>query len=200
MKKQLSKLLPVLALLTAVALPASVGAETTSWILDAGHSRVGFSVPHLVVSSVSGRFSQVSGTVSLDEANLAKSDVEITIQTNSIDTDEPKRDEHLRGPDFFDAAKFPVIVFKSTKITPAGANKYKLTGELSMHGVSKLVTLDAQLSPAIKNPWGKQVRGVKISGKLKRSDYGLTWNKALEAGGMVVGDEVTLEVQVEINK
>lgn len=184
----------------AIGLPSAAGADTTAWILDSSHSRVGFSVSHMVVSSVSGRFKQVSGTVALDEANLTKSDVEITIQTNSIDTDEAKRDEHLRSADFFDAAKFPVIVFKSTKITAAGGPKYKLTGELSMHGVSKLITLDATVSPAIKNPWGKQVRAVKLAGKLKRSDYGLKWNKALDAGGVVVGDDVTLDIQVEINK
>lgn len=197
---KLSLILPALSLVAAFALPLSAGAETTSWILDPSHSRVGFSVPHLVVSSVSGRFKQVSGTVALDEANLTKSDVEITIQADSIDTDEPKRDEHLRSAEFFDTAKFPVIVFKSTKITPAGGPKYKLTGELSMHGVSKMVTLDASVSPAIKNPWGKQVRAVKISGKVKRSEFGLKWNKALETGGVVVGDDVSLEIQVEINK
>jgi len=142
----------------------------------------------------------VSGTVSLDEANLPKSDVEITIKASSIDTDDPKRDEHLRSPDFFDTAKYPAIVFKSTKVTSSGGSKFKLTGELSMHGVSKLVTLDANVSQAIKNPWGKQVRAVKIAGKLKRSDFGLKWNKALDAGGVVVGDEVTLDIQVEIDK
>jgi polyisoprenoid-binding protein YceI len=184
----------------ALAFPLSAGAETTAWVIDASHSRVGFSVSHLVVSTVSGRFKQVSGTVALDEANLAKSDVDITIKTDSVDTDEPKRDEHLRSPDFFDAAKFPVIVFKSTKITAVGGTKYKLTGELSMHGVSKMVTLDANVSQAIKNPWGKQVRAVKLSGKLKRSDFGLKWNKTLETGGVLVGEEVTLDIQVEIDK
>jgi len=197
--KLFSLTLPALALLAAVALPASAQAEPTAWVIDSGHSRVGFSVVHMVVSSVSGRFKQVSGTVSLDEANLSKSELEITIEAASIDTDEPKRDEHLRSPDFFDTTKFPAIVFKSTKVTPAGGTKYKLTGELTMHGVTKPVTLDANLSQAIKSPWGKLVRGAKITGKLKRSDFGLKWNKALEAGGVIVGDDVTLEIQVEIN-
>ncbi|HEY5955898.1 MAG TPA: YceI family protein [Polyangiaceae bacterium] len=196
----LKLMVPALVTLAALSLSLQADAETTAWVLDASHSRVGFTVPHMVVSSVSGRFKQASGTIALDEANLTKSDVEISIKTDSIDTDEPKRDEHLRGPDFFDAAKYPLIVFKSTKIAPAGGNKYKLTGELTMHGVSKLVTLDANISPAIKNPWGKMVRAVKIAGKVKRSDYGLKWNKTLDAGGVVVGDEVTLDIQVEINR
>jgi polyisoprenoid-binding protein YceI len=198
--KSLKLLVSALATSAALAVSLSAVADTTSWTLDGSHSRVGFTVPHLVVSSVSGRFKVISGTVALDEANLAKSQVSITIQTNSIDTDEPKRDEHLRSPDFFDVAKYPTITFESTKITPAGGTKYKLQGNLTLHGVTKPVTLDANISKAIKNPWGKMVRGVKIGGKVKRSDFGLTWNKALETGGMVVGDEVTLDIQVEINK
>jgi polyisoprenoid-binding protein YceI len=184
----------------ALGFPLSARADTTGWVIDPAHSRVGFAISHLVVSTVSGRFKQVTGTVALDEANLAKSDVEISIKADSIDTDEAKRDEHLRSADFFDTAKFPLIVFKSTKITSAGGTKYKLTGELSMHGVSKLVTLDANVSQAISNPWGKQVRAVKITGKLKRSDFGLKWNKTLETGGVLVGDDVNLDIQVEINR
>jgi polyisoprenoid-binding protein YceI len=192
--------LSALASALLLSAPLSAVAETTPWILDASHSRIGFSVPHLVISSVAGQFKNVTGTVALDETNLTKSEVEITIETKSIDTSEPKRDEHLRSPDFFDVAKYPVIVFDSTKITAAGGQKYKLTGQLSMHGVTKLITLDGTISEPVKNPWGKQVRAVKISGKLKRSDFGLTWNKALETGGVVVGDVVTLDIQVEINK
>lgn len=198
--KILKLLVPAFATLVALSASVRADAETTAWVLDSSHSKIGFTVPHMVVSTVSGRFKQASGTISLDEANLAKSDVEISIKVDSIDTDEPKRDEHLKSPDFFDASKYPLIVFKSTKIAPAGGTKYKLTGELTMHGVSKLVTLDANISQAVKNPWGKMVRAVKLTGKLKRSDYGLKWNKALEAGGVVVGDEVTLDIQVEINR
>ena len=194
------KLGSALALFGALAIVRPAGADTAEWALDGAHSRVGFSVSHLVVSSVSGRFKQVSGKVELDEANLTKSQVEISIKVDSVDTDEAKRDEHLKSPDFFDAKKFPTIAFKSTKITKAGGNKYKLTGDLTLHGVTKAVTLDATISEPIKNPWGKMVRGVKLSGKLKRGDYGLKWNKALETGGVVVGEEVTLDIQVELNK
>jgi polyisoprenoid-binding protein YceI len=138
--------------------------------------------------------------VELDEANLTKSQVDISIKVDSIDTDEAKRDEHLKSPDFFDAKKYPTIAFKSTKITHSGGSKYKLTGDLTMHGVTKVATLDAIISEPIKNPWGKMVRGVKLSGKLQRSAYGLKWNKALETGGFLVGEDVTLDIQVELNK
>jgi polyisoprenoid-binding protein YceI len=183
-----------------LAIPQAVRAESAEWTLDGTHSRIGFSVSHMVVSSVSGRFKQFSGTVSLDDANLTKSQVDITVKTESIDTDDAKRDEHLRSPDFFDTKKFPTLLFKSTKITKVGGNKYKLAGALTIHGATKDVTLDATVSDPIKNPWGKMVRSVKLGGKVKRSDFGLKWNKTLDAGGVLVGDEVTLDVQVEVDK
>jgi polyisoprenoid-binding protein YceI len=189
-----------LTLLTTALLVSSAEAETTEWTLDSSHSRVGFTVSHLVVSSVSGRFKQVTGKVAVDEADLTRSRVEVTIKSDSIDTDEPKRDEHLRSADFFDTKKFPTLTFISTNITKAGGKKYKLKGDLALHGVTRETTLDAVVSDPIKNPWGKLVRAVKLSGKIKRSDFGLTWNKALETGGVVVGDEVTLDIQVEITK
>jgi len=189
-----------LALGCVLAFPQHAKAETAEWAIDASHSRIGFSVSHMVVSSVSGRFKQFGGKVELDDANLTKSQVEITIKAESIDTDEAKRDEHLRSPDFFDAKKFPTLLFKSSKITKAGGNKYKLTGDLTIHGVTKVVTLDAVLSEPVKNPWGKLVRSVKLGGKVHRSDFGLKWNKTLDAGGVLVGEDVTLDVQVEINK
>lgn len=197
---KINKLGYVLALLGCLTLSRQAAAEPAEWAFDSSHSRVGFSVSHLVVSSVSGRFKQVTGKIMLDEANPTQSQVDISIKVDSVDTDEPKRDEHLRSPDFFDAKKYPTIAFKSTKITKSGGNKYKLAGDLTLHGITKSVTLDATLSDAIKNPWGKMVRGVKLSGKLKRNDYGLKWNKALETGGVVVGEDVTLDIQVELNK
>jgi len=186
--------------LTALILPRFAQAESAEWTIDTSHSRVGFSVSHMMVSTVSGRFKQFGGKVELDEANPTKSQVEITIKTESIDTDDAKRDEHLRSADFFDAKKYPTLTFKSTKITKAGAKKYRITGDLTIHGVTKSETFDAVLSDAVPNPWGKLVRGVKLTGKIKRSDYGLKWNKALDKGGVVVGDEVTLDVMLELNK
>lgn len=191
--RSLKFLLP-LVLLTQVANAAPV-----EWAYDASHSRIGFSVAHLVVSSVSGQFKEATGKFSIDDADVTKSKVEITIQAASIDTGDAKRDEHLKNADFFDVAKFPTLKFQSTKIVKDG-DKYKLTGNLTMHGVTKPVTLDATLSAPVKSPWGKEVRAAKLSGKIKRADFGLKYNAALEAGGVVIGEDVNLEINVEMNK
>jgi polyisoprenoid-binding protein YceI len=174
-------------------------ADAVEWKLDTSHTNVGFSVPHLVVSSVEGRFKEASAKVSLDDADLAKSEVSAEINAASIDTGDAKRDDHLRGPDFFDAKKFPKLTFKSTKVVKAGAG-YKLTGNLTIRDVTKAVTLDATLSAPVKTPWGNQARAAKLTGKLKRTDFGLKWNKGLEAGGVLVGEEVTLNISAEVTK
>ena len=195
---KMNRLLSTLTLATSLlGLPAL--AETSEWTIDPVHSQVGFSVPHMVVSEVEGKFKTYQGKAQLDEADLTKSQVEFTAEVASIDTGDAKRDEHLKSPEFFDAAKFPQLTFKSTKITKAGKG-YKLKGNLTIHGVTKEVTLDATVSQAVKNPWGKLVRGVKVNGKLKRSDYGISWNKTLDQGGVVVGDDVALDIKLEINK
>ncbi len=187
------------ALLATLLVASAASADSAEWAIDASHSHVGFSISHLVVSSVSGRFKDVTGKVLLDEADLTKSSVDLTIKVDSIDTDEPKRDAHLKSPDFFDSAKYPTITFHATKIVRGGKG-FKVTGDLKIRDVSKSVTLDGTLSKAIKAPWGKDVRGAKFDGKIKRGDFGLKWNKALEAGGVVVGEEVTLDIALEINK
>jgi polyisoprenoid-binding protein YceI len=175
-------------------------ADAVAWTYDASHSRVGFSVTHLVVSTVSGRFNQVTkSNILLDEADLTKSKAEIEIAAASIDTGDAKRDEHLKSPDFFDVKKFPTLTFKSKSITKTG-DGYRVDGALKIRDVEKPVTLSASVSQPVKTPWGKQVRSVKLGGKIKRSEFGLTWNKGLETGGVVVGDEVTLDVQVELAK
>lgn len=194
----LMRTLRSLALVSALyAVPAL--AEQTEWTIDTGHARVGFSVSHMVVSEVDGEFKSFSGKALLDEKDLTKSQVEFSIDTASIDTENEDRDKHLRSSDFFDAQKFPKISFKSTKITKAGKG-YKLKGELAMHGVTKEVILDASVSEPVTNPWGKLVRGVKISGKLNREDFGITWNKALDKGGLAVGNDVAINVKLELNK
>jgi polyisoprenoid-binding protein YceI len=195
---KIKSLLSSLSLATTL-LAGTALAEPTEWALDADHSKVGFSVPHMVVSDVEGQFKKYSGKALLEEADLTKSTVEFTAEVASIDTANAKRDEHLKSPEFFDAAKFPQLTFKSTKITKAGKG-YKLKGQLTIRGVTKEVTLDATVSQAVKNPWGKLVRAAKITGKLKRSDFGLTWNKTLDQGGVVVGEEVTLDIKLELNK
>jgi polyisoprenoid-binding protein YceI len=174
-------------------------ADAAEWKLDASHTNIGFTVPHLVVSSVDGRFKEASAKVKLDDADLTKSEVSVEINAASIDTFDVKRDEHLRGVDFFDTAKFPKLTFKSTKIVKAGAG-YKLTGNLTIRDVTKPVTLDATLSAPVKTPWGNQARAAKLSGKIKRAEFGLKWNKNLDAGGVVIGDEVTLKVSAEVTK
>ena len=187
------------ALFALLLVTSAAAADTSEWAIDPSHSHVGFSISHLVVSSVDGRFKDVSGKVLLDEADLTKSTVDLTIKIDSIDTDEPKRDEHLKSPDFFDAKKFPTMTFHGTKIVKAGKG-YKVTGDLTIRDVKKSVTLDGTLSAPIKAPWGKMVRGAKFAGTIKRGDFGLKWNKALETGGVVVGDEVALNIALELNK
>ena len=192
------KSLSSLALVSSLfALPAF--AETSEWTIDSAHSRFGFVAPHMVISEVEGEFHTATGKVLLDEADLTKSTVELTIDASSVDTNNADRDKHLTSPDFLDAAKFPQITFKSTKIKKAG-KAYKVTGDLTIHGVTKPVTLDVELSNAVTNPWGKQVRGVKVKGKVNRQEFGVSFNKALETGGVLVGNEITLNIKLELNK
>jgi len=194
----LSAALPVLAFV-CVAGAGAAFAETQTWELDPAHSAASFSVRHLMVSQVRGHFENMTGTVELDEKNPAESTIEISIDAASINTRNDKRDEHLRSADFFDAAKHPKITFKSTRIARAGKGKFKVTGDLSMRGTTKAVTLvvTGPTKPT-KSPFGQTVRGVTATGTLDRKDWGLTWNKGLEAGGVLVGDEVELQIDAEL--
>lgn len=187
-------------LTTAAALSVTLPAAAGDWAIDSSHVTAQFSVRHMMVSTVRGQFEKVTGTVKLDEADLTKSVVDVTIDAASIDTREPKRDEHLRSPDFFDVKKFPALTFKSTKIEKAGAGKFKVTGDLTIRGVTKSVVLAVEgPGAAQKNPWGGLVRGVTATAKINRKDFGLTWNKALEAGGVLVGEEVEILIDAELN-
>ena len=184
--------------LAAFALPA----RASVWEVDSTHSSVEFSVRHMMVSTAKGRFDKVTGTVNLDDKNPTKSTVELSIDPTTIDTHEPKRDGHLKSPDFFDVAKYPTITFKSTKIEKAGKAKFKVTGDLTMHGVTKstVLTVEGPSAPQ-KNMMGGMSSGVSATGKINRKDWGLTWNKPLEsAGGVLVGDEVALTIDVELLK
>jgi polyisoprenoid-binding protein YceI len=185
----------------AVSLVAfAASAAPVDYTFDLSHSNIGFKVPHLVVSSVSGRFKEVaSSQIKLDDQDLTKSQISIDIKAGSVDTGDAKRDEHLRGADFFDVAKHPLLKFSSTKITKAGKG-YKLVGDLTIRGVKKSVTLDGTVSEPVKTPWGKHVRAIKLAGSVKRGDFGLTWNKALEAGGVIVGEDVALTIEAEVMK
>jgi len=180
-------------------LAQAAAAGTTEWAIDPSHTRIGFSVPHMVVSEVDGQFKQWTGSAFLDEKNLANSQVSFTADAASVDTGDAKRDEHLKSPDFFDSAKFPKLTFVSKRITKAGKG-YKLEGDLTIHGVAKPVTLTATVSDAVTSPWGKLVRAVQITGQIKRQDFGLSWNKTLDKGGVLVGDTVNLSLKLEINR
>jgi polyisoprenoid-binding protein YceI len=188
------KILAVLAVFTAASF--SYG-STRTFKIDPAHSTVGFSVKHLMVTNVKGTFNEFDGTILLDEKDAKKSKVETVIKASSIDTNNDKRDDHLRSADFFNAEKNPEIKFVSKKITPAGAKKYKVTGDLTMNGVTKEVVLDATFAGTRKGMQGETRAGFAATGKVKRSDFGIKWNKAIEAGGVAVGDDVTLNFEIE---
>jgi polyisoprenoid-binding protein YceI len=189
-----------LAALLALVVPALGLAATTTWNIDPAHTQSTFAVKHLVISTVRGEFKKTTGTVKIDDQDPASDSVEATIDASSIFTREDKRDAHLKSPDFFDVARYPTITFRSTRVEKApGDGKYKITGDLTMHGVTKPVVLDATLSPEIKDPAGKSRRGVQATTRLNRQDYGLKWNMAVEAGP-VVGDEITIELNAEMVK
>ncbi len=189
-----------LALCLALAAPAAALAQATSWNVDPAHSNASFTVRHLVISTVRGEFQKISGAVKLDEKDVAKSTVEATIETASIDTRVPDRDKHLKSPDFFDVEKYPTMTFKSTKVESAGKGKLKVTGDLTMKGVTKPVVFAVDGPTAeIKDPWGNARRGLSASTTINRRDWGLNWSKTIEAGP-VVGDEVTIQIDAELVK
>jgi polyisoprenoid-binding protein YceI len=167
-----------------------------AWTIDISHSHVGFNVRHMVVSTVRGEFGKFSGTLNFDETNPANSSVEAEVETASISTRDANRDNHLRSADFFDAEKYPTITFKSTSVAKAG-DDYKVTGDLTLHGVTKSVTFTVEYSGIIKDPYGLQRTGFSAKSKINRKDYGLVWNGLLETGGAVVSDEVKLELEFE---
>jgi polyisoprenoid-binding protein YceI len=184
----------------ATSASASVsGAQgTTEWELDTAHTAAHFSVKHLMVSTVRGQFRKVTGRVWLDEQQLTRSRIEVEIEAASLETGEPKRDAHLRSGDFFDVEKFPKLTFRSTRVEGKGEG-FTLAGDLTMHGVTHQVTLAVEaLSAPMKDPYGRLVRGVSAVGKLNRKEWGLGWNAALEAGGVLVGDEVKLQIDAEL--
>jgi len=175
--------------------------HAATWEFDPEHTGVQFKVRHLMVSSVRGEFEKVSGKIVYDESDVTKSSADITIDTGSINTRVAKRDEHLRSPDFLDVAKHPAITFKSRRIEKAGNGTLKMTGDLTVRGVTKEVVLTVEgPTPAIKDPGGNLRVGGQATTKILRKDFGLVWNKALETGGVVVGDEVEITIDVEIYK
>lgn len=186
---------------TIIALALPVIASAATWNIDPDHSNVGFKVRHLMVSNVKGSFEKHSGVVDINDKDITKSRVEVSIDTNSINTNVQKRDEHLRSADFFDVAKYPTMTFVSKKIAKAGKDKLNVTGDLTLHGVTKQVVLAVEgLSGESKDPWGNIRRGASASTKINRKDFGLVWNKALETGGVAVGEEVNITLEIEMIK
>ncbi|MCU0697491.1 MAG: YceI family protein [Myxococcaceae bacterium] len=184
-----------LAVLSALV---SLSALAAPWEIDTSHASATFSVKHFGVSNVNGTLGPVTGMVELDDADPSKGKIDATIDVKAIDTKWAKRDEHLRSPDFFEVDKFPTMTFKSTKITKVSKTKLKIVGDLTIHGVTKPVTLDAEVTPEIKNPFsGNPTRAVTASAVLNRQDFGLKWQAPAEAV-KVVGDEVKVAIELEL--
>ena len=184
------------ALVTFMMIAGAAVAQTT-WTIDNNHSKVGFSIAHMAVSEVEGKFNEFDGTVTAKSDDFNGAQVEFTSKTASIDTDNERRDNHLKSPDFFDAEKFPETKFKGTLVKDGG--KYKLKGDLTMHGVTKPVEFDVTYGGTINHGKGTKA-GFKLTGKINRQDYGLTWANKVPTGELVVGDEVELIVKVELDK
>lgn len=168
----------------------------TTWNIDTTHSSVGFWVRHLVISKVHGRFTKWSGTIVLDESDITKSAVDVTIDAASIETHEEKRDAHLRSPDFFDVEQHPEIAFESTRIEHVKKGDYRVEGELTMHGETHTVEFEVTVHGVTKDPQGQDRVGLEARGTLSRSEFGLRWQQALETGGVLVGDEVRVSADI----
>lgn len=168
-----------------------------AWEIDPAHSEAIFSVKHMMFSTVRGHFNVLSGHLHIDEEHPENSWVDAQVDANSVDTRDEKRDGHLRSPDFFDAEHYPILTFKSTKVEKVGGNEYRVLGDLTMHGVTKPVVFNAEYHGQGKNPWGLQVAGLSAKSKVNRKDWGLNWNAALESGGVLVSEDVNIEIDLE---
>ena len=175
--------------------------STTTWNIDSAHTTAEFKVKHMMIANVKGHFSKVSGALTLDESNLSNSRVEATIEAGSIETREPQRNAHLKSADFFDVEKFPTLEFKSSKISIVRDGELSVEGDLTIHGVTRKVNFDVEgPTPPSKDPWGNTRVAISATTKINRKDFGLTWNAALETGGFLVGDEVTITLDAEFVK
>jgi len=179
---------------------ATQAAARTTWKIDPVHSHIEFSVRHLMITSVKGRFTGVAGSVTIDEANPADSDVDIRIDASTIDTREPQRDGHLRSADFLDVEKYPYLTFKSTRIADRKGGEFTLVGDLTVRGVTREVALHVTDEGRGKDPWGGERAGFSATTKINRKDYGLNWNQTLETGGVLVGDDVKIHLDLQFVK
>jgi polyisoprenoid-binding protein YceI len=173
---------------------------TETWQIDPLHSGIHFSIRHFVVGRVHGRFTKVGGTLQLDDANMANSKVDVHIDADSVDTNDAKRDGHLKTADFFNTAEYPEITFQSTRVEAAGKDRYKVTGDLSLRGVKKSITLDVDHGGSVKDPWGNNRSGFGFKTQINRKDFGITFNQLLEGGGPALGDTIDITIDVEATK
>lgn len=192
----MKKSLAVLGLAALIA-PAALAADT--WSIDRAHSEVSFQVRH-IVTNVRGSFKEFEGTIVTDAARPEASSVEFKIKAASIDTQNEKRDQHLRTPDFFAVEQFPEITFKSTAVKPTGQDSFDVTGNLTMRGVTRQVVLPVKFLGAMKDPWGGEKAGFELGTTLNRKDYGINWNKAMDQGGFLLSDDVKVTVNLEVGK
>ncbi len=186
-----------------VAAPAGADGQKstlTVWEIDPGHAQVEFAVRHLMIATVRGRFSDVAGTILFDQERPERSSVRVTIGSASVDTRNDGRDEHLRSADFLDAANYPVLTFESTKVTPRGRGSALITGDLTIRGTTRQATLDAEFHGIVNDPWGDTKASFSATTTVNRKDYGLTWNLALESGGVLVGDDVKITIEFQAVK
>jgi polyisoprenoid-binding protein YceI len=173
---------------------------TTTWQIDAAHSDIGFAVKHMMISTVKGRFTDVSGTVAFDEADAAGSSVDVTINAASVDTRQEQRDTHLRSADFFDVENYPALTFRSRRVESVGSGEFRVVGDLTIRGATREVTLEVADEGRGQDPWGKERAGFSARTVIDRRDFGLTWNAALEAGGILVGNDVKISLEVQAVK
>ena len=187
--------------MSTLATPQTTATATTIWNIDPAHSVAEFKVKHMMISNVKGQFPKVTGTLTLDESDLTKSRVAAVIEAGSIETRDAQRDTHLKSVDFFDVEKFPTLTFKSTRISLVRDGELAVEGDLTIHGVTRKVVFSVEgPTPPAKDPWGNTRVAVSATTKISRKDFGLTWNAALETGGILVGDEVTITLDVQFIK
>jgi polyisoprenoid-binding protein YceI len=199
----MGKILTRASWITALALLLSgtVMAGTTAWKIDPAHTAAQFAVKHLMISTVRGTFKGVNGTVTWDDSDVSKSSVNVTIDATTVDTGEPARDKDLKSEKFFEVAKYPTITFVSTKVEQAGVGKLKVTGDLTIHGVTKQVLLDVDgPSASVKDPWGNMRSAISATTKVNRQDFGVKWNANIDGGGVVVSDDVNITIDLEMVK
>ena|ERR1051326_2330730 len=190
----------IILLATILAAFGMTQAQTTSWQIDPVHSSVSFSVDYMVLTEVTGRFNEFSGTLQQEGEDFTKSSVTLDIKASSINTENEKRDGHLRSADFFDVQKYPELLFASKSFEKASENTYRITGDLTMHGITKPIVISAKYTGKAKDPWGNMRQGFKGTASLDRTDFGVKYNSALESGGLLIGKDVSIVLNIQLVK